>query len=97
VHFLNQRLQAQWRGRFTLSAELGLDVLRGRNLEQSENLRFALRRLQWGGTWWPIAWLQPLVEDFNPLLKYSGFPTQVVLGKLHLERGRLILGTEAEK
>jgi hypothetical protein len=97
LHFLDSRLQIVWRGKPAASLELGLQVAGAAGGSQSENLRFALRRLAWKGYWWPVAWLQPLVEDFNPLLKYDGFPAQVVLGKLRLEKGRLILGTDSEK
>ncbi|NTV53386.1 MAG: LmeA family phospholipid-binding protein [Candidatus Firestonebacteria bacterium] len=95
LHFLDQRLQADWLGKPKAGVELGLSV--ARRDAQPDNLRFTLKRLRLHGQWWPAGWLQPLVEDFNPLLKYQGFPARVELGKLRLEKGRLLLGTDLEK
>jgi 4-amino-4-deoxy-L-arabinose transferase-like glycosyltransferase len=97
LHFLEGRLQADWQGRRPLSVEFTLAAVRGQGDLSSDNLRFSLRRLRWAGRWWPAGWLQPLVEDFNPLLKVGGFPARVVLGQLKPEKGRLVLGTDSEK
>jgi 4-amino-4-deoxy-L-arabinose transferase-like glycosyltransferase len=97
LHFQEQKLQAQWQGKPKSAVELGLAVVPAADKFKPDNLRFSLRRLQIGGYWWPAGWLQPLVEDFNPLLNYSGFPARVVLGKLRLKPGRLLLGTDSEK
>jgi 4-amino-4-deoxy-L-arabinose transferase-like glycosyltransferase len=95
--FGHQRIQTHWQGSPAASLELEFNAIRDPGEPLSDNLQFKLKRLRIFGVWWPIGWLQPFVEDFNPLFKLNGFPGQVVLGTLAVEKGRLFLGSDSEK
>lgn len=87
-------IRCTWAGRPPVTASLGLKVKPDPQSKDSDNLRFNLRRLSLYGISLPGWLFQPVLEDFNPLLKLAGFPGRVVLGKLILLPGTLKLVLE---
>ncbi len=97
LFFKNQFIQAQWLGKPMVRAEIGFNIVRDPEEIHSENLVFQVKRLQLFSVWWPIGWLQPFIEDFNPIFKLNGFPGKILLGTIKTQQGRLLLGTDVEK
>ncbi|MCK5242796.1 glycosyltransferase family 39 protein [bacterium] len=87
------KLTARWTGLFPVQATISLRVIPDPQVKTSQNLRFQIHSVKLG--WLPIPgwWLQPVVEDFNPLFKLSGFSGDVVLGRMKIQDGTIHMGT----
>jgi dolichyl-phosphate-mannose-protein mannosyltransferase len=92
----SDKLAARWTGILPVQATLSLRVVPDPHVNTSQNLCFRIHSLKLG--WLPISgwWLQPLVEDFNPLFKLSGFSGDVILGSIRIQNGTIHMGTKVK-
>jgi len=95
--FMPDLLRLDWTGKPAVRVEAALTVVSDPRSPGSDNLRLDFRHLRVAGMGIPGYFIQPLVEDFNPLFKLAGMPIRLRLGRLRLETGRLILGRKEEK
>lgn len=89
-------LHAEWRGRPHAAVDVALKVVPDANSSGSENLSFRVRRLRVWALGVPGWLVQPLLGDFNPLLRLGGFPGLVELGEVRSFPGGMELGKGKE-
>jgi|GEM_PF-6258053 len=92
VGFQQQWIIAAWKSKIPASVGLRLEVVPDPLMPGSDNLRFHLGPLRIWRLPLPLGWLQPLVDDFNPLLKSAGFPARIKLGRIMADQDRLAIG-----
>ncbi len=87
------RLRLRYLGKYPLEVTLGLQVQTDLHDQRSDNLYAHLLEIatSWGRL--PAGVVQLILNDFNPLLKLSGFPVSVRLGKCRISPQQLLIGT----
>lgn len=97
ILFDHQLMHVQWQGKPEVTIAIALRVIQDHNSQFSDNLKFELKHIRLFGISLPIGWLQPFVDDFNPLFKLDGFPGKIIFGKIRMENGSILIGSDDEK
>jgi hypothetical protein len=94
VVFQKEGIEANWLSRIPARVRVALAVTPDPLMEGSDNLSFRLLGVGTPSLQLPGRMIQPLLEDFNPLLKSAGLPGRIRLGQLIVAGNKLMLGED---